>query len=523
MEATASARIARWFLLGVSVLLALAMAEAAGAMLKRLSHPASALPPGDLAGPDPVTRVAMAPVETKLPTRFPDPPGDRELDVVILGESSAEGVPYQNWLSIGEILKWQLGEILPDRPVRLEILAKSGEDLAQQHDRLARIGRRPDLLIIYCGHNEFQARFHAMRDLRYHLDDQEPGLREVLVDSLERTSPLCGLIHEASEKCRIAIPPAPQTPRRLVDVPVYTAREYQGLIEQFHRRLNTITSYAQRVGAIPVLIAPPANDAGFEPNRSFLPAQTTRAQREAFAHGFLAIRASESSDPGGCIDRYRVLLGTQPGFAESHYRLARLLSAAGNWDEAYTHFVAARDDDGYPMRAPTSFQQAYRDVARRWGCIMIDGQALFHAIGPHGMLDDSLFHDSMHPSLRGYIALAQAVLQELHAAEAFGWPRSVPAPIIDPARCAAHFRLGRDTWRHLCHWTLGFYDLMAPLRYDPSMRSSQAEFYRRAQEQIDAGFDPLSFGFPNIGIPEAVPSLPPSLVNSAREPRASHP
>ena len=360
-------RIARWFLLGVSVLLALAMAEAAGAMLKQLSHPASALPPGDLAGPDPVTRVAMAPVETKLPTRFPDPPGDRELDVVILGESSAEGVPYQNWLSIGEILKWQLGEILPDRPVRLEILAKSGEDLAQQHDRLARIGRRPDLLIIYCGHNEFQARFHAMRDLRYYLDDQEPGLREVLVDSLERTSPLCGLIHEASEKCRIAIPPAPQTPRRLVDVPVYTAREYQGLIEQFHRRLNTITSYAQRVGAIPVLIAPPANDAGFEPNRSFLPAQTTRAQREAFAHGFLAIRASESSDPGGCIDRYRVLLGTQPGFAESHYRLARLLSAAGNWDEAYTHFVAARDDDGYPMRAPTSFQQAYRDVARRLG------------------------------------------------------------------------------------------------------------------------------------------------------------
>ena len=156
----------------------------------------------------------------------------------------------------------------------------------------------------------------------------------------------------------------------------------------------------------------------------------------------MTIRSSESSDPQGCIDRYRALLGKQPGFAEAHYRLARLLSDAEDWDGAYTHFVAARDDDGYPTRAPSSFQQAYRDVARRWGCILIDGQAVFHEIGPHGMLDDSLFHDAMHPSLRGYIALAQAVLQELQAAQAFGWPRSAPAPIIDPARCAAHFRLG---------------------------------------------------------------------------------
>ena len=158
-------KIARWFLLGMSVLLALAMAEVAGVMLKRLSHPASALPPGDLAGRDPATRIAMAPAEIELPTRFPEPPGDRKLDVVVMGESSRPGIPYQNWLSIGQLLKWQLGEILPDRPIRVEVLALSGEDLEQQHHRLARIVRRPDLLIVYCGHNEFSARFHAMRDL----------------------------------------------------------------------------------------------------------------------------------------------------------------------------------------------------------------------------------------------------------------------------------------------------------------------------------------------------------------------
>ncbi len=139
------------------------------------------------------------------------------------------------------------------------------------------------------------------------------------------------------------------------------------------------------------------------------------------------------------------------------------------------------------------------------------------------MLDDSLFHDAMHPSLRGYIALAQAVLQAIQATRAFGWPRDLPAPIIEPAVCATHFGLGRDTWRHLCHWGIGFNGLMAPLRYDPSARHRQQDLNRLAMERIDAGFAPDSLGLPNLGIPKAVPLVPASGGESARQPHLSHP
>src|SRR5262249_25525147 len=143
----------------------------------------------------------------------------------------------------------------------------------------------------------------------------------------------------------------------------------------------------------------------------------------------------------GAISRYRELLDRQPGFAETHYRLGVLLARGGAWDEAYRHFVSARDLDGLPMRCPSPFQQAYRDVAagHRAGTVLVDGQALFHAIGPHGLLTDDLFYDAMHPSLRGHIALAQAILEALHARRAFGWPTDAPAPRVDPAECAAHF------------------------------------------------------------------------------------
>ena len=66
-----------------------------------------------------------------------------------------------------------------------------------------------------------------------------------------------------------------------------------------------------------MFIAPPANDAGFEP--------TGRTCRRMYREPSASIRVSSwrstpagvERDPRGCIDRYRVLLGTQPGFAEA--------------------------------------------------------------------------------------------------------------------------------------------------------------------------------------------------------------
>src|SRR5262249_5514185 len=137
----------------------------------------------------PVTREAI-----ELPSVFPDPRDDRTIDIVVLGESSAEGVPYKYWVSIGGIIFWQLGELLPERPVRLRVLAMSGDTLERQHRKLEDVTRRPDIMIIYCGHNEFASRLDAARDPQYYLDDQLPTAWSLLVDWVEGTSALCHVI-----------------------------------------------------------------------------------------------------------------------------------------------------------------------------------------------------------------------------------------------------------------------------------------------------------------------------------------
>jgi len=505
------AALARPLVLCLALLLASLAAEAASAIWQYRAHRFSAMPVGGFwrdTGSSPRSRFRTPVAEFALSTDFPDPVGDRDIDLVILGESSAAGVPYSNWLSIGSILIWKMSEAIPGRPIRPRVLARSGDTLEWQHRELTNLPRRPDLLIIYCGHNELTSRLAESRDLDHYDDQRMPTAWDMLVERIERASPLFGLIHETAEKCRIAIPPSSNGRRNLVDVPFYTSTEYNALLIDFRRRLETIVSYAKRVGALPVLILPAANDAGFEPSRSFLPARTPRSERESFRREFLAARRLEADDPAAGIERYRALLARQPGFAEAHFRLARLFEQKGAWDDAYRHYIAARDRDGYPMRLMSAFQQVYRDVASRHDCILIDAQSYFHAIGRHGLLDDELFQDGMHPSLRGQIALAQAVLQALHARRAFGWPQDSPTPVIDPAECATHFGLGPAAWRVVCLWGLKFNNLAAPLRYDPSRRLQARDAYAAAADRIAAGAAPESAGLPNIGIPAPVPVLP---------------
>jgi hypothetical protein len=192
---------------------------------------------------------------------------------------------------------------------------------------------------------------------------------------IERSSPLCGLIAETAEKCQISIPPSSDDTRELIDVPVYSVGEYATQLSEFKRRLEAMVSYTERIGALPILILPPANDAGYAPNRSFLPPSTPRGDRSEFEKEFRAAERTVDQELMASIQRFRDLLKSQPGFAETHYRPARLLERAGSTDEAYIHYVAARDLDGYPMRCPTAFQDAYREVAARHGRPFIDGQA----------------------------------------------------------------------------------------------------------------------------------------------------
>jgi hypothetical protein len=512
--------LGRGLLLCVSMLLAVAVAESTAAAWRHRSRRSSAVPAGGLeprqrAGP--FGRFAAPLDQIELPTEFSDARGDRDLDVVVIGESSALGVPFEGNVSVGKIVCWQLEQALPGRPVHLAVLARAGDTLERQHQALASLVRRPDILVIYCGHNEFFSRLWWSRNLDYYSGEEPATASSDLWARLEQWSPLCGLIALTAAKCRVAIPPRSSNTRDLIDVPVYSAAEYAALLVDFQRRLDEIVVYANRIGALAVLVVPPANDAGFEPSRSFLLARSSRREREDCRREFMAALKLETSDPAASIERYERLLARQPCFAEGHYRLARLLEAKSDWDDAYRHYVAARDFDGMPIRCPGDFQQVYRDVAARHDCVLVDGQAYFHRIGRHGLLDDELFQDAMHPSLRGQIALAQGILAALYSRRSLGWLPGAPMPVVDPARCAERFGIGPAVWRAVCSREEWFGNLLAPLRYDPTQRLKSRDVATATVAQIEAGVTPETLGLPNVGVPAAVPLVSATEIRSTAE------
>lgn len=434
--------------------------------------------------------------------RVPTPPrlgprADRDVHVLVVGESSAEGVPYRDWLSVGKVVAWELRRALPWRAVHLEVQARPGWTLEQMHQRLIESRSRPDVVIVYAGHNEFASRFGWSSGVPYYAD--EPLSVEALARRLERWSPLGRALAELHEKELVAAPPR-RARREPADVPSHTEAQREAIRDDFRRRLEGIVASCEALGALPVLVIPPGNDAGFEPNRSILPPEMPRVDREAFAAEVAAARRIEGDDPAGAVRRYRDLIARQPGFAETHFRLARLLEASGEFAEAARHYAEARDLDGHPMRCPTALQEIYRDVAARRGVLLVDGPAVLRARHPRGQLDDTLFHDAMHPSFEGHVALAEAVLAALKGRRSLGWPEETPAPRIDLAECARHFDVTPAAWASAAEFAASFYRTTAPIRHDGSERLAKADRYGAALERLRTPHPEPGPDVPGIGL-----------------------
>ena len=405
---------------------------------------------------------------------------------MVIGESSGRGEPYQPWLSVGQIVSWQLEPIFPDRKIRVDVRAEGGLNLKQAVDELRDLSRRPDAIIVFSGHNEFQTRFGWSRSVRHYIEEG-PEHPLALIELARSTSSTARLILETLDRVKGENPPPTQITRELVDHPSCSPLEFAYLIEDFQRRLEALATYCQRIGTLLIVIVPASNDGAYEPSRSVLAGSTRPEKRAAFAREFVAARAAELHGSESSMTTYRRLVKEHPEFAECHYRLGRLLVRTGDWDEARRHFVLARDLDGMSLRCPSEFRAVCRTVARRHEAVLVDAPKLLAGLSPHGILDEHVFHDAQHLNLVGYVALAQDILEQLQHRPAFGWPASTPVPRIQLKECANHFELDAAKWSDVCQRSGSFYRRTAYARFDPSERLEIAERYERAARELGAG------------------------------------
>ena len=430
-----------------------------------------------------------------LPTSFPDPDAG-EYRIVVLGGSSAMGEPFRPWLSVGQIVAWQLQRAVPTRRFELDILAFLGDSLEQQHKKLSAIAKRPGAVIIYSGHNEFTARFEENRD--YSLAE-EPRLR--LLQSAYRVSlhsPFCRLVYELVSKNRLDSPPLMNGRHQLIDPPLCSPSETVEVLADFTARLEALVGYCERIGALPILIVPPANEADYEPSRSTLPPTVSGTEQDRLVREFFEAHGVEATNPALGQSLYRGILDRHPGFAEAHFRLGRLLQHAGLIAEALRHFSAALENDGLPNRCKLAFRDVYQQVATRHPvCIVIDGRQELMAASPTGLLDNHLIEDTHHPNLKGQLVLAGAVLRELRDRRTFGESPRFSLP-LDPLECCDHFQMDEARLATACERTSVHYLRVSGYRYDPAERLEKSRRFAQAARKLRAGSTRDEVGLPGL-------------------------
>jgi len=506
----------RLLLLCMSTFLSLGILEAGAALWRSWLHRSPELPAVELQAKPSALLPAIVPHiggEPDLSSQFPSQnpkkvAGPGSLRILVIGESSGRGEPYHPWLSVGDIVAWRLEKVFPGRSISVDMWARGGAILEEMHNKLAGLTYRPDALIVYLGHNEFQGRFTWGRDVSYYHEPDQATLLPVrqvsATASFLRFSPLCELIMESREKQQLdAVPPHGVT-RKLIDGPAYTAEEFAAIVADFQRRWEAVAAYCESIGTLPIFIIPPSNDGGYDPSRSVMAPETPPRERIAFAEAVAQARALEEKEPAEAIRINRELLERHPEFAETHYRLAQLLEKAGQWSEAREHYVLARERDAMPMRCPEPLRQVIRDVtARHPAVVLVDGPRVLEAKSLHGILNDQCFHDAQHPNLYGYATLAENLLQQLGKRWAFGWPADCPVPVVDLEICARHYNIGPERLQEVCGREAWFFGATATMRYDPVFRNERAAAYLRAAATIRDGQNSADAGIPSWAMPTA--------------------
>lgn len=330
-------------------------------------------------------------------------------------------------------------------------------------DELAQFS--PDLYVLYCGHNEFLERrtFEAIIGERPVLRRLRSGLH---------ASRIYTLLYRAAD--RLALRPVRRQknilagevealldsvgPQAYHRDPVFR----EGAISQYKINIQLIVEFC-RDRKIPLVISTlPCNLSDFSPFKSEHRENITTAELEgwekAFAQGSRALGLGQHA---AALEAFAVAERIDDRYAMLHFLKGKALEGLERWEEAYRSFVQAKEEDIVPMRVLEVFNEILRETARREGVPLVDVEALFRSLSPHGIPGANLFADYIHPTLEGYQIVAQAIADtavragivplnlsswEKGQGEVHAWLADELAKIPARYRAMGYWGVGRDVY-----------------------------------------------------------------------------
>ena len=398
------------------------------------------------------------------------------LRVVVFGESAAAGLGFSPNASFARELARILRAAYPERAVEVLDLAIAGIASAQVRALVAEAARvaAPDLLVVYCGHNEF-LEIHARR---WAERTATPLGRALLaLGELRLFRVAHALVHPArgaaEREARRGSAEALRLGERELIEGLSLAPEEVAAVERRYGENLEAMAVAARAARVPLLLATAASNERWR-GREDLPA------------GWLAERLGAPGPESperlrAASARLGHLLAGAPEDERWELLYARAAAAErrGDLAAARADYRAARDADPHRRRATEALPARVRAVAARSGAALADVDAELPRRARGGVPGFDEFYDYVHPTPRGAVEIAAILAEAALAAGALP-----PAPGLDLAglrdeRQARLAGLGADPF-DVSEW-LG-------VGFDPARGSADRDLwkYERLKETLDA-------------------------------------
>lgn len=354
--------------------------------------------------------------------------------VFVQGASTAAGFPYGHGGAFGRMLEQRLQETFPDREIEVVTVALDATNSYTLRDLAPQIlGASPDAVLIYAGHNEYYGALGVA-------SAESIGRSPVVVRSYLwlrklRTVQWWQNTMEWAAGVLWKVIDRPAPPRRTLmeylaseHTVVHDSPLYHAGIDQFERNMDALLELYQEAG-VPVFIGTLASNERHQPPLLGGPAASADTTNYSLMleRAEEALRIGDEGTAGATLDS---LIRLDSSAADPFFLRGRLLDSLGSAGKAREDYVAARDRDQLPFRAPSPINRVIRETAARRGAQVVETLQALRNASPGGVVDSTLMLEHLHPNVTGQFLLADAFYRALQDAGEIGeWSGAVPAAV----------------------------------------------------------------------------------------------
>ncbi len=308
---------------------------------------------------------------------------------------------------------------------------------------------RPDLMVIYMGHNEFLERRNyrglfeqgqGLVTVRSLLEESNTyqALKRLLLPLLRSlgigTRPGGNNEATSNRKRPTTRDPGRTGPAKpILEEEVTAILDRSGGLDLYHRdeefsrgvvthfthNLRTIIRLCTNQGVPVIVVDPPSNLKDFSPFKSEHGADLVASEKSSL-EGQLQTAIQLVNKNAG-MEALRILdecIGKDPLYAEYYYWKGKALLELGRPSEARESFVKAKDLDVCPLRCLSDISQAILNVAQEERALLIRFREILHRRlsekeDPFGIPGNESFLDHVHPTIAMHQFVAELILEKV--------------------------------------------------------------------------------------------------------------